>query len=339
MKTASVFRLVAYLPVLLLTPSTSLTPDVFPMSTRAILAERSKALNPPKGSYTASGWSNRAATVLTPVQLEPTGIYTGDRPFYWNKIDVGCRMTVVELPSKTNGKTDLFIHSPVGIDGPLTKALGDIGHVKYVVSPNYEHLKFATQWHQSFPEAEMWGCPGLGQRLPEIEWKGEIPFHCRPVGWRRVKGVMGNDDIVPWDNLEIQSLHIDIEKNPFTGTPFFNEVIFYHSASKTLMCTDLFWNYPADTVPNSQYGVDDTWELAPKVEKIPIGSILWKAGMDKIYYPFFNNFMVTDPAAYKDIANHIVNVWDVETVIPAHGDILRGKDFIRKVFTEYFQIN
>ena len=60
--------------------------------------------------------------------------------------------------------------------------------------------------------------------------------------------------------------------------------------------------------------------------------------MDKIYYPFFNNFMVTDPSQYRAIADHIVNVWDIETVIPAHGDILRGKDFIRKVFTEYFQM-
>jgi hypothetical protein len=48
--------------------------------------------------------------------------------------------------------------------------------------------------------------------------------------------------------------------------------------------------------------------------------------------------MVTDKSEYKAIANHIVNVWDVETLIPAHGDIMRGKDFIRTVLTEYFQL-
>ena len=320
----------------LLTFCLSLTPDVFPLSTRAALVEKSKSLNPPAGTYTSAGWSNRAATVLTPIHVEPAGVYTGDRPFYWNNIDVSCRMTVVELPSKTNGKTDLFVHSPVGLDGPLMKALSDLGHVKYVVSPNYEHVKYAPQWHQSYPDAEMWGCPGLAERLTDIKWNGEIPSSFRPTKWKGGSGSPASD--VPWDTELIQPLHINIEKNPFTGKAFFNEVVYYHAPTKTLMCTDLYWNYPADIVPNSQYGVDDTWELAPRVDKIPIGSRLWKVGMDKVYYPFFNNFMVTDPSEYKDIANHILNVWDVETVIPAHGDILRGKDFIRKIFTEYFQV-
>jgi hypothetical protein len=59
--------------------------------------------------------------------------------------------------------------------------------------------------------------------------------------------------------------------------------------------------------------------------------------MDKVYAPFFNNFMVTDATAYRDICHHILNVWDVETVIPAHGDILRGKDLIRSVLADFFQ--
>jgi hypothetical protein len=60
--------------------------------------------------------------------------------------------------------------------------------------------------------------------------------------------------------------------------------------------------------------------------------------MDKVYLPFFNNLMVTDKEEYRRIAHHILNVWDVETVIPAHGDILRGKDFIRDVLTRHFQL-
>jgi len=105
------------------------------------------------------------------------------------------------------------------------------------------------------------------------------------------------------------------------------------------MVTDLFWNYPQDTIPNSQFGVDDTWELAPRVDKVPLGSRLWKFGMDKVYYPFYSNFMITDKSAFRDIAEHIVNVWDVETIIPAHGDLIRGKDFCRKVLKQHFQLD
>lgn len=48
--------------------------------------------------------------------------------------------------------------------------------------------------------------------------------------------------------------------------------------------------------------------------------------------------MVQDKDEYRAIANHIVNVWEPEMVIPAHGDILRGKDFIKNVLTKHFQL-
>jgi len=307
-----------------------------PASTREALVQRSKELNPE--NYMSPGWSNRPGTVLTPVHLEP-GVYTGDRPFYWNDIDVSCRMTVVELPSQTNGKPDLWVHSPVNLDGPMMETIGKLGTVKYVMSPNYEHLKFAASWYQNFPDAGMWGCPGLAERKKDIKWTGEIADGFRPIGWKGRDGTYVSPDSELWDCSVLQPLHLNIEKNPFTGRPFFNEVIFYHAPSKTLITTDMFWNYPGSVVPNKEFGRDDSWELAPVVDKIPLGSRAWKIGMDKIYAPFFSSFMVTDRSEYRDICSHILNVWDVETVIPAHGDILRGKDLIRSVLTKFFNLD
>lgn len=122
----------------------------------------------------------------------------------------------------------------------------------------------------------MWGCPGLSERMPEIQWKGEIPAGYRPKDWKGK--ITSTDPEGIWDTDTLQPLHIDVEKNPFTGRPFFNEVIFWHKPSKTLLTTDLFWNYPASGTPNSEFGRDDSWELAPKVDSIPIGSKLWKFG-------------------------------------------------------------
>lgn len=311
--------------------------SAIPLSTRDALLQKSKELNPE--NYVTPGFSNRAGTVLTPVHVEPSGVYTGDRPFYWNNIDVSCRMTIIELPTKTNGKTDLWVQTPVNLDGPMQNALDKLGHVKYVVASNYEHLKYSSAWYQAFPEAEMWGCPGLSERMPEIKWAGEIPFDFRPQGWKGGDGSYVPPDSKLWDTDVLQPLHLNIEKNPFTGRPFFNEVIFYHAPTKTLLTTDMFWNYPGSVIPNKEFGRDDSWELAPVVDEVPIGSRAWKLGMDKIYSPFFNNFMVTDKSAYRDICNHILNVWDVETVIPAHGDILRGKEFVRSVLSERFRID
>lgn len=300
----------------------------FPFSTRAALIEKANELDEglakgkKVGSYSPIGWSNRVGTALTPAALP--GVYTADRPFYWNKIDVGCRMTVIQLDDG-----NLWIHSPVNLDGPLREALDKLGRVKYIVSPNYEHLKFASQWYQAFPEAFMWGCPGLSERMPEVKWAGEIS----------TKGEqLPNDDMRNcWDFNLIRPLHLDMEVNPFTGKPFFNEVIFYHVPSKTLMTTDLYWNYPtSDGIPNSHLGGSE-WELAPAMDSIPLGSQLWKFGMDKVYLPFYKKFMVKDRQKYDAMVDIVLNRWEVETLIPAHGDIIRGSSLIRSVLVKHLE--
>jgi hypothetical protein len=386
--------------------------NVFPISTRQLLIERSKQINrivPPQQSATATAtataataataaatantnaytyttsasWSNRAATILTPVHVEPVGVYTADRPFYWNRIDVGCRATIIEMPTESsslsslspsneNTKPDLFIHSPVQLDGPMIQCLQQIGNVRYICSTNYEYVKYASMWYQNYGSpttatatatatatittttatADMWACPGLSERMPEIPWKGEIPNGYRPVSWQDTDSTeeqqqqqqqqqrsVSKDPLGIWDTSILQPFHINMEHNPFTQRPFFNEVIYYHVPTKTLLCTDLFWNYPsADGVPNAQYGQNDTWELAPKIQPIPLGSQLWKFSMDQIYYPFFHNCMITNRKEYEKLAHHILHVWDVETIIPAHGDIIRGKPLIQSILTKYFQI-
>ena len=333
-----------YTPLLIGTCCWSFDPSTFPVSTRQALESKAQQLNNKDsyGQYSPAGWSNRAATALTPVH--PDGVYTADRPFYWNSIDVSCRCTIIELPSSSDdddSQPDLWVHSPVGLDGPLQAALQNTGgKVQYVVSPNYEHVKFAPAWQQAFPSAQMWACPGLAERLPDIAFAGEIPAGYRPVSWTAggARNAADNDKI-PWDTTVLQPLHINCERNPFTGRPFFNEVVFYHAPTKTLLVTDLWWNYPANTIPNSQFGRDDSWALAPAdILAIPVTSRLWKFGMDAIYKPFFDQFMVTDRQVYRDIADHIVNVWDVEMVIPAHGDIVRGKEVIADILRKHFRL-
>ena len=316
------------LPVL--TAGLSLKTQPLPTSIRQALLDRSKALNP-STEYTEAGWSNRAATVLTPVH--ESGIHTADRPFLWNNIDVGCRATMVELPNQ-----QLWVHSPVSLDGPMMEAVKQLGTtVAFVVTPNYEHTKYASSWYQNY-NATMVGCPGLAERMPEVQWTCEVPVGARP------KGFDGSDTKASsltdgWDTDILEALHINIEENPFTGRPFFNEVVFFHKPSKTLMTTDLFWNYPKSGIPNEEFGRNDSWDLAPALESgVPFGSRAWKFGMDRVYYPFYTNLMVTDQEEYRKITNHIVNVWQPEMIVPAHGDIMRGKDFIREVLTKFFRL-
>lgn len=68
----------------------------------------------------------------------------------------------------------LWVHSPVALDEDMRGALEDLGgEVKYIMSPNYEHVKFAQEWFDAFPKAAAYGCVLLslqGYCRPSVAW-------------------------------------------------------------------------------------------------------------------------------------------------------------------------
>lgn len=233
---------------------------------------------PMRMSIMEKTWSNPTGKTLT--SYGP--IYAAERPFIWFGIDVGGRMAVIKLEDGS-----LFVHSPINLDGDLREELKAIGPVKHIVSPNYEHLKYAKQWKDGYPEATLYGCPGLKEKKPDIGYNEEIGDPAgQPSSWP----------------IEIDYSWFNCETTPIIGSPFFNEVLFYHEPTKTVLTTDLFWNYPTDT---------------------PTQTKLWKFGMDVVYLPFYQKFMVTDPAAY-DAAVRKVESWDISRIVPCHGLVLEN---------------
>lgn len=52
-------------------------------------------------------------------------------------------------------------------DGDWGSQLGELGEVKHIVSPNYEHIKYAAQWIDAFPAANSYGAGDSTQASPE----------------------------------------------------------------------------------------------------------------------------------------------------------------------------
>jgi hypothetical protein len=44
----------------------------------------------------------------------------------------------------------------------------------------------------------------------------------------------------------IDTVFLDVEHNPLTRKPFFNECVFYARSARAVITADFFWNYPAD---------------------------------------------------------------------------------------------
>lgn len=221
----------------------------------------------------AKTWSNPSGAVLT--CLVKDTVWAAERPFIWNTIDVGGKMGVVRL---ANG--DVWVHSPVYLDASTKAAVDAIGPVKHVVSPNYEHVTWASEWKRAYPSATLYGCPGMKNKEPGIPWDVEI---------------IDGDCTFPGD--EFSAVCFDgAEKNPFTNKPFFNECVCLHKPSGVLFVTDIVWNYPND---------------------VPLKTAAWKFGMDRVYKPFYENAMVV-PERYLKKKKQLLAL-RFDKVLPCHG--------------------
>ncbi len=128
-------------------------------------------------------------------------------------LDLGARSCVVRL---RDGGT--LVHAP----GPLTAGLRDeisaLGPVRALVAPNLLHHMYLAESALAFPQARVFGAPGLREKL----------------GSTRIDEVLGDEPPAIWA-AELDQLLV-------RGTPGLNEVVFLHRASRTLLCLDLCFN-------------------------------------------------------------------------------------------------
>jgi len=125
-------------------------------------------------------------------------------------IPLTARMTIVRF---ANGK--LWIHSPVRFGPDVREQIAALGEVAWIVAPNRAHHMFMAKCKQAFPDARLYGAPGLERKRWDIA-------NLHPL----------DDAIEPeWaDELEQVVVH---------GMPVINEVVWLHKASATLIATDL----------------------------------------------------------------------------------------------------
>lgn len=148
--------------------------------------------------------------VLRPIAED---VWCADRPFRIGPLDVGARMTVLRV------RGALFLHSPVAADAPTRRAVDALGPVHWIVAPNLVHHRFAGAWKQAYPEARLYGAPGLPAK------RIDLPFD----------GLLEDQPLIGWRGA--------VDQVVVRGAPSLNEVVFCHRPSRTLLVTDLAANY------------------------------------------------------------------------------------------------
>lgn len=132
------------------------------------------------------------------------------------------RMTVVRL---SDGR--LWLHSPVSPDPELVDSVQRLGRVCDLIAPNRFHHLFAEEWREQFPDARLFGAPGLPRKQRRMEFDG----------------VLGPRPQEAWA--------LDIDQQVLPGAALLSEVLFFHRLSRTLIVTDLI----ANVGPESPWGL------------------------------------------------------------------------------------
>jgi hypothetical protein len=144
-------------------------------------------------------------------------LWVADRPLQLAVGDIGTRMTVIRLAAG-----GLWLHSPVPLDVGTRSALDDLGPVCCVVAPSKVHHFFVGDYTTAYPEARIYGAPGLAQKRKDLRFDAVLSDEAPPE-WRG-----------------------EIEQHVFRGAPAINEVVFFHRSTRTLLLTDLAFNVGAD---------------------------------------------------------------------------------------------
>jgi len=224
-------------------------------------------------------------------QLAP-GLWTAEGqadakiPKFLRKYDFSTRMTVIGLADG-----GLFLHSPIRLSGGLRAELDKIGNVRAIVAPNKAHHLFVAEYAAAYPGARLYGAPGLPNKRKDLVFFGLLGDEPRPE-W---KGV--------------------IEQCVVRGAPLLNEAVFFHSATRTLVLTDLVFNVPEGGV----------WGL-------PIVCRLM--GASGHFGPHrFVRWAIRDRKAACESLGYVMR-WDFDRIILAHGDIVEsgGKEMLRDAF-------
>ncbi|MBU1376239.1 MAG: DUF4336 domain-containing protein [Alphaproteobacteria bacterium] len=135
-------------------------------------------------------------------------------------LPISTRMTIVRLRGR-----DLFIHSPTALTPELQAAIATLGTPRWLIGPNRLHYWWLPEWKAAYPGAQAY----LAPRLPQQAHR-HLSFEGRPL--TKASGY-------PWDG-HLQTL-------PVAGR-FMTEVVFFHTATRTLILTDLIENFEAQRI-------------------------------------------------------------------------------------------
>lgn len=199
-------------------------------------------------------------------------IWVASAPLKVAGAEFGTRMTVIRLASGS-----VVLIAPCPIDDALEDEIRELGPVAAVIAPNaFHHFSFLEALDR-FPEAVPFLAEGVADKIGKTLATG--------------RSLDGTPDAI-WK--------ADLEQLQIPGSPRVNEVVFYHGASRTLVLTDLCFNF--DPPPKGWTGI--FLRLAGVHGKLAVSRLM--------------RSMLNDRDALRPVLARILE-WDFDRLIVTHG--------------------
>ena len=174
---------------------------------------------------------------------------------------------------------------PTALSPELIAEINETGPVKFIVGASNGHNLWLKDWVNAFPDAA-------------LHVSGGIPKKLQLTGGYRLLDES-------FDNIWAQ----DLTHAYMPGVPFFNETVFLHKKSKSLIVTDLIQNHSGPRPPGMA-GLISRYVFEPIGFKgICIGP------------PLKMGFMIKDKPGFA-LAIRQIQSWDFDRIIVTHGDII-----------------
>lgn len=211
----------------------------------------------------------------------------------------------VRLPS---GGVACF--SPVALTDEVRTTVKEMGPMKYLVAPDYEHHIYMTPWSKEYPQAKVIGVEGLDDKKKKEDIKFDVIFTKENRHNLKVDEEFDNE--------------FDVEYVPGHGN---KELVVNYKKEKTLIEADLLFNLPA----KEQYSKSDENPNQGILTSMfnysgaATGDPTWHRRL--LWYG-----IAIDRKSFNESVSKIAK-WDFERIIPCHGDVVEtnGKSVFRDV--------
>jgi|LNFM01.2.fsa_nt_gb hypothetical protein len=199
-------------------------------------------------------------------------------------LETGTRMTIVRLADG-----GLFVHGPITLDEATRAEVEALGPVRAIVASSLFHHLYAGQWSEAYPDALLCACPGLEKKRIDLPWQH----------------ILGDEPHPLWAG-QIDQVYF--------SSRFEHEVVFFHRATRTLLCLDALINIGSHP---------------SRVTR----AVAWVMRNDGPGKGWAERIAVRNRQAAREQVDRVL-AWDIDGIILAHGGLVRhgGREVFRDAY-------